>query len=421
MTAGRTAAEKIVGRLAGRDVKAGDLVVCPVDGVMATDGNAPLAIRIFERELAGRGTRTFDPERVAMVIDHCGPSPNDGTSNLQNTMRAFARDRGARMFDIGAGISHVVLPESGLALPGTLVVGSDSHSTTYGALNCLGTGMGSTDIAVAMLTGKVWLRVPRTYRVTLAGALKPPATPKDLVLELLRRIGVDGADYMCLEIDGPGLAGLSLDARLTICSMTIEMGAKTALMPADAAVAGYLAARSLPPGRPAWSDPGAHCHRAIEVDLGEVVPLVALPHDLTRIVPAGSVDLPIQQAFIGTCTNSRLEDLRAAAAVLRGRSIHPGVRLIVSPGSREVYLAAMREGLVETFVEFGGVVTPPGCGPCVGTHLGIPADGELVLSTANRNFRGRMGNRLASIAIGSPETVAASAVLGRVATRELLT
>jgi 3-isopropylmalate/(R)-2-methylmalate dehydratase large subunit len=414
----QTVAEKILSRLAGRDVEAGDLVVCPADAVMATDGNAPLAIRIFERELGG--TRTFDPERVVLVIDHCGPSPNEGASNLQNSMRRFADTCGARLFDIGSGISHVVLPEEGLALPGTLVLGSDSHSVTYGALNCFGTGMGSTDIAVAMLTGKAWLRVPQTYRVVLTGALKPSATAKDLVLELLRRIGVDGADYMCLELDGPGLAGLPMDARLTIASMAIEMGAKTAIMPADDTVTSYLAARSAPAGHPTWSDPGARYRHTIEVDLGEVVPLVALPHDMTRIVPADSVDLPIQQAFIGTCTNSRLEDLRAAAAVLRGRRIHPGVRLIVTPGSRGVYLEAIREGLVETFIEFGGVVTPPGCGPCVGTHLGIPADGELVVSTANRNFRGRMGNREASIVLGSPETVAASAVLGRVATKEEL-
>lgn len=415
----RTVAEKILGRLAGRDVKAGDLVVCPADVVMATDGNGPLAIRIFERDLSG--TATFDPERVVLVIDHCGPSPNEGTSNLQKSMRRFAQTCGARLFDIGSGISHVVLPEAGLAMPGALVLGSDSHSVTYGALNCFGTGMGSTDIAVAMLTGKAWLRVPQTYRVVLTGALRPSATAKDLVLELLRRIGVDGADYMCLELDGPGLAGLPLDARLTICSMVIEMGAKTAIMPADDTVISYLAARSLPVGNPTWSDPGACYRHTIEVDLGEVVPLVALPHDLTRIVPADSVDLPIQQAFIGTCTNSRLEDLRAAAAVLRGRHIHPGVRLIVTPGSRGIYLEAVREGLVETFIEFGGVVTPPGCGPCVGTHLGIPADGEFVVSTANRNFRGRMGNREASIVLGSPETVAASAVLGRVATKEQLT
>jgi 3-isopropylmalate/(R)-2-methylmalate dehydratase large subunit len=387
-------------------------VICPVDVVMAQDGNAPLAIQLLTEELGVR--RTFDPEKVVLVIDHCGPSPNDGASNLQKMMRAFAREAGARLFDIGSGISHVVLPESGYALPGTLVIGSDSHTLAYGALNCFGTGMGSTDIAAAMATGRTWLRVPETYRVVLTGALPPGVSAKDLVLEMVRRVGVDGATYMSLQVEGPGLAGLSTDARKTVCSMAIEMGAKTALMPPDERVRDYLATRDLPAGTPAEADPDAEYAAELELDLGAVRPLVALPHDLTRIVPAGSVTIPVHQAFLGTCTNSRLEDLRAAAATLAGRSVHPDVRMIVTPGSRQVYLDAVTEGLISTFVEAGAVVTPPGCGACVGTHLGIPADGETVISTANRNFRGRMGNRHAEIVLGSPETVAASAVLGRV-------
>lgn len=409
-----TAVEKIFSRRAGRAVAARELVVCPLDVVMAQDGNAPLAIQLFVERLGG--VRTFDPDRVVFVIDHCGPSPNEGASNLQQTMRAFARDSGARLFDIGSGISHVVLPEAGFALPGTVVVGSDSHSTAYGALNCFGTGMGSTDIAVAMLTGKAWLRVPETYRIELRGRLTGGATAKDLALELVRRIGVDGATYMCLEYHGPGVSTLSMDARQTVCSMAIEVGAKAALMPADQLVAAYLADRSLPAGEPVEGDPDAPVHRELTVDLDEVVPLVALPHDLTRIVSAESVDIPVQQAFLGTCTNSRLEDLRAAAKVLTGRRIDPGVRFIVTPGSRAVYLAAMAEGLLATFIEAGAVVTPPGCGPCVGTHMGVPADNDTVISTANRNFRGRMGNRHSEIVLGSPETVAASAVAGRVTT-----
>jgi 3-isopropylmalate/(R)-2-methylmalate dehydratase large subunit len=413
-----TTAEKIISRRVGHNVTPGEIVVCPVDLVMAQDGNAPLAIKLLTEELGG--TRTFDPERVALVIDHCGPSPNDGASNLQKLMRAFAREQGARIFDIGSGISHVVLPEEGLALPGTVVVGSDSHSVAYGALNCLGTGMGSTDIAVAMLTGKAWMRVPESYRVTLHGELSNGATPKDLVLELIRLVGVDGATYMCLEFDGPGLASLSMDARLTLCSMAIEMGAKTALMPPDETMHGYLSGGGLPEGEPVEADPGARYVREVSVDLAEVRPLVALPHDLTRIVPADSVDIPVQQAFLGTCTNSRLEDLRAAARTVEGRSVHPDVRFVVTPGSRQVYLAAMREGLIDVLMTAGAVVTPPGCGPCVGTHMGVPADGETVISSANRNFQGRMGNRFASIVLGSPETVAASALLGRVSTKRQL-
>lgn len=413
-----TMATKIISRRVGHEVRPGEIVVCPVDIVMAQDGNAPLAIKLLKDELGG--TRTFDPEKVVLVIDHCGPSPNDGASNLQKLMRGFAKEQGARLFDIGSGISHVVLPESGLALPGTVVVGSDSHSVAYGALNCFGTGMGSTDIAVAMLTGKTWMRVPDSYRITLTGQLRPNASAKDLVLELIRRVGVDGATYMCLEFTGPGLATLSLDARLTMCSMAIEMGAKTALMEADDAVADYLAQRNLPAGEPVSADPDASFGNELTIDLSEVRPMVVLPHDLTRIVPADSVDTVVNQAFVGTCTNSRLEDLRAAADTLTGQTVHPEVRLIVTPGSRDVYLAAMREGLIETLMTAGAVVTPPGCGPCVGTHMGVPADGETVISTANRNFKGRMGNRFASIILGSPETVAASAVLGRVGTRDEL-
>jgi 3-isopropylmalate/(R)-2-methylmalate dehydratase large subunit len=415
----QTSIEKLISRHVGRDVSARDLVISPVDIVMAQDGNAPLAIRLFQNDLAG--TRTFDADRVVFVIDHCAPSPNDGAANLANSMRRFAHSSGARLFDIGSGISHVVLPEHGLALPGSLVVGSDSHSVAYGAFNCAGTGMGSTDIAAIMLTGRTWLRVPETYRVTLSGRVPAEASAKDLVLELIRRIGVDGATYMCLEFDGPAVEHLSLDARQTICSMAIEMGAKTSLMPHDAAVAAYLRARGLPPGDPVSADEDAVYAGEVDVDLSEVRPLVALPHDLTRIVPADSVDIPVQQAFIGTCTNSRLEDLRSAARTLDGRRIHERVRLIVTPGSRQVYLDAMREGLLEIFILAGAVVTPPGCGPCVGTHLGVPADGEMVISTANRNFQGRMGNRNASIVLGSPETVAASAVLGRVSAKDALT
>ncbi|MCK2212387.1 3-isopropylmalate dehydratase large subunit [Actinomadura sp. ATCC 31491] len=410
---GLTAVERILSRRVGREVRAGDLVVSPVDLVMAQDGNAPLAIRLLTEEL--HADTTFDADKVVLVIDHCGPSPNDGASNLQRMMRRFCEEQGARLFDIGSGISHVVLPEAGLAVPGTFVVGSDSHSVAYGALNCLGTGMGSTDIAAAMYSGKTWLRVPASYQVNLTGRLPADTAPKDLALELIRRVGVAGATYMCLEIGGPGLASLSVDARLTICSMAIEMGAKTALMPCDELVRDYLSSRSLPAGAPQWADSDASYEKTIDIDLSEVGPLVALPHDLTRIVPVDSLNLPVQQAFVGTCTNSRLEDLRAAAGILRQRRIHPRVRMIVTPGSREVYLEALREGVIETFVQAGAVVTPPGCGPCVGTHMGIPADDETVISTANRNFRGRMGNRNASIVLGSPETVAASAVLGRVA------
>jgi 3-isopropylmalate/(R)-2-methylmalate dehydratase large subunit len=409
----RTAAEKIVGRHAGRDVVAGDLVIAAVDVVMATDGNAPLAIRLLREELGADDS--FDGSKVILVIDHCAPAPNEGAANLQATMREFAAASGAKLYDAGAGISHVVLPEEGDVGPGMLVVGSDSHTVTYGAVNCLGTGMGSTDVAVAMRTGRVWLRVPETIRVDLEGELQAGATAKDVTLELVRSLGVDGATYRCLEFGGEGLATLTMDNRFTLANMSMEMGAKCALFPVDPVCDEYLRERLDDVPEQVWSDPGCLYEQRVTLDLSEVVPLVARPHDLMEIDAVETVgDQPIDLAFIGTCTNGRLSDLEQAAEVLRGKRVSPSVRLIVTPGSRRVYLEALRLGLIEAFVEAGAIVTPPGCGPCVGTHQGIPGDGDVVITTANRNFQGRMGNRRASIFVGSPETVAASAVLGRI-------
>jgi 3-isopropylmalate/(R)-2-methylmalate dehydratase large subunit len=407
----KTAVEKIIAAHAGHAVQAGDLTIASVDLVMATDGNAPLALRLLREELGA--PVEFDGRHIVLVVDHCGPSPNEGAANLQQVMRRFARDAGARLYDAGEGISHVLLPEQGHALPGMLVIGSDSHTVTYGALNCLGTGMGSTDVAVAMYTRKVWLRVPETVRVELLGRLAPGVTAKDLALQLVARIGVGGATYKCLEIDGEGLASLTMDQRLTLCNMSVEMGAKCALMPVDEICRRYLGERAATAPAMVWSDPDCTYEAVHSVDLAAVEPLVALPHDLTHIVPMRDLgERRIDQAFIGTCTNSRLSDLEEAAAVLRGRRVHAQVRLIVTPGSRGVYREALRRGLIEVFLDAGAIVTPPGCGPCVGTHLGVPGDGEVVLSTANRNFQGRMGNPKASILLASPATVAASAIAG---------
>jgi 3-isopropylmalate/(R)-2-methylmalate dehydratase large subunit len=410
----QTVVEKIISRHAGATVHAGDMAIASVDAVMATDGNAPLAIRLL-REQLGAGD-DFDASKVILVIDHGAPAPTEGAANLQSLMRSFAQATGALLYEAGSGISHVVLPEQGHARPGGLVVGSDSHTVTYGAVNCLGTGMGSTDIAVAMYTGKVWLRVPETIRVELSGRLPAGVTAKDLTLWLVRQVGVDGATYKCLEIAGDGLAQLDMDGRFTMTNMSVEMGAKCALMPLDEVSGGYLAERldEVPPM--VWSDPGCRYESTVTLELGRVEPLVAQPHDLGAIVPVADVaGERIDVAFLGTCTNGRISDLEQAAAVLRERRVKPGVRLIVTPGSRAVYLEALRRGLVETFVHAGAVVTTPGCGPCVGLHQGVPSDGEVVISTANRNFKGRMGNPRAAIFLASPPTVAASAVLGRVA------
>jgi len=409
---GLTVAEKIISRHADREVRAGDLTVAAIDCLMAQDGNAPLAIRLLHEQL---GTaRIFDPTKVVLVIDHCSPSPNEGASNMQRLMRSFAYEGGAQLYDIGEGISHLLLPEKGHARPGALVIGSDSHTVTYGAVNCLGTGMGATDVAVAMYTGKVLLRVPETIRIRLAGRLQPFATAKDLTLWLVRMLGVDGAGYKCLEIDGPGLETLGMDGRFTLCNMSVEVGAKCALMPVDAVCRQYLSERATDSSGMLWSDPDCLYYEEYTVELGQVEPLVALPHDLTRIVPvAEAAGQSIDMAFVGTCTNGRLSDLQDVANVLNGRRVHPRVRMIITPGSREVYLAAVRQGLIEIFLEAGAVITTPGCGACIGTHQGVPGDGEVVVSTMNRNFKGRMGNRNASIILASPATVAASAVVGR--------
>lgn len=414
---GYTAIEKIISNHTGKQVHAGELVIAHVDTVMAQDGNAPLAIKLLKEQL--NATKTFNNEKVILVIDHCGPSPNEGASNLQQIMRDFAKEYGAKLYDAGEGISHVLLPEKGHAQPGKLIIGSDSHSVTYGAVNCAGTGMGSTDIATAMYTGKVWIRVPETICVNLTGRLPETVTAKDLALHLIRLIGVSGATYKCIEISGEGLSSLNMDQRFTICNMTIEMGAKCTLMPVDEICSDYLKERNIKSAESVWSDPDCSYDAVYTVDLSEIKPLLALPHDLTNIVSVDSVKKQvINMAFIGTCTNSRISDLEEAATILRNNNVSEDVRLIVTPGSRSIYLEALRKGYIDDFISAGAIVTPPGCGPCVGTHLGIPGDSDVVISTANRNFKGRMGNSKSSIILASPATVAASAILGRVASRE---
>lgn len=407
-----TGVEAIFSAHAGRAVKAGEFCVVDVDLVMATDGNGPLAIGILKEELGA--SIVFDPDRIVLVIDHCGPSPSEGAANLQKGMFTFARQTGARIFGPGEGVSHVLLPEQRFVGPGMLVLGSDSHTITYGAVNCVGLGMGSTDIAVAMRTGRAWVRLPETVRVDLTGQLRPGVSGKDLALWLVKLLGVDGATYCSLEIAGEGLAGLTTDARLTVANMAIEAGAKCTLMPCDAVCRSFVGEAAAANAVPLPSD--ARFLARYEICLDEVEPLVAPPHDLTRICAIDSfVGTAIDMAFIGTCTNGRLDDLRVAARVLKGRKVGPGLRLVVSPGSREIYLHAIREGLIDVFIEAGAIVTPPGCGPCVGTHMGIPADGDVVISTANRNFKGRMGNARASVFLASPSVVAASAIAGSIA------
>lgn len=407
----QTIAEKIFTAHADRPAYAGETIVARVDLVMATDGSGPLALDCFRRM---GGTRTFDGTRVLMVLDHYVPCPNDQVAALQDQMRDFARAGNAVLFELGEGICHQLLPERGYLRPGALVVGGDSHSTTYGAFNALGIGVGSSDLAAAALTGALWFRIPDSLRVDLAASLPPRVTAKDLSLELLRRIGAGGAIYQSVEFGGPALTGLDLPERMTLCNMMAETGAKCAVVPGDQAIRDHFTGESsgielvVP-------DAGAAYVGVVSVSLDRLEPLVAQPHEVDRVAPVRELrGTPIHMGLLGTCTNGRIEDLELALSVMGDRRVAPGVELLLVPASRAVYLEAARRGVLARFVEKGATVLPPGCGPCCGSSPGIPSAGEHVLSTANRNFLGRMGNTRAQIYLGSPATVAAAVVAGQI-------
>jgi len=426
---GHTLAEKIIAaHLAGgegdtlshssNEVSPRDLVEATVDVVLSNDITAPIAIREFERLGV---ERVFDPDRVVMVADHFAPNKDIQSAEQCRQMRQFARAQGLpNHFDVGSmGIEHVLLPEQGLVVPGDVVVGADSHTCTYGALGAFATGMGSTDIAVAMATGRVWMRVPETIRVVYRGRLQPWVGGKDLILYTIGQIGVSGARYMAIEFAGPAIDGLSMAGRFTMANMAIEAGAKAGLFAVDEATRSYLDGRASRPYRAYQADSDAAYAQVVEIDVGQIEPQVAFPHLPENARPVSqATDVRIDQAIIGSCTNGRLEDLRVAAGVLRGRRVCADVRCIVIPGSQQVYLDALREGLVETFIEAGAAVSTPTCGPCLGGHMGVLAAGERAVSTTNRNFRGRMGHPESEVYLAGPAVAAASAVAGRIARPE---
>ncbi len=409
---GQTIIEKILSSHSGQEVRANEIVVAVVDYVMGQDGTAPLAIRAFN-EMGG--LEVFDRERAAFVIDHSAPSPNEGVSALHKMMREFVREKGFRLYDIGEGVCHQVIPESGVVGPGSLVIGADSHTCTYGALNAFSTGVGSTDLAGGLISGRMWFKVPESIKFALSGALAPGVYSKDLILYLIGEVTADGATYLAAEFVGEAIAEMSQEARFTMSNMAIEMGAKAGLMEADGKTAAWLRRFTDREFQPVSADADASYARVLEYDVALLEPQVARPHRVDNVAPLSQVaGKPVQQALIGTCTNGRLEDLRIAAGILGGRGVHRDVRLIVAPASRQVYLDAMAEGIIQTLVQAGAAVVTPGCGPCVGTHNGVPSDGETVISTANRNFKGRMGNSNAEIYLASPASVAASAVTGKI-------
>ncbi|NLV16367.1 MAG: 3-isopropylmalate dehydratase large subunit [Syntrophomonadaceae bacterium] len=409
---GKTIAEKILSKKSGLDAKADDIVVANLDFVMGQDGTSPLAINAFE-EMGGR--KAFDSQKVAMVIDHSSPSPLEGVSALHHKMRMFADRHQIKFYDIGEGVCHQLIPEQGHVGPGSLVIGADSHTCTYGAINAFATGVGSTDLAAAIISGQLWFKVPPTIKFQLNGQLPPGVFSKDLILYLIGDVTADGATYMAAEYVGEAISALSVEARFTISNMAIEMGAKVGLMEADDKTTKWVREHSTLTFEPVFSDPDAEYAMIKEYDVSRLEPQVAKPHQVDNVAPLSQVaGTEIQQCVIGTCTNGRLEDLRIAAQILEGRKVHPRTRLIVAPASRRVFLDAMQEGIIRTLVEAGAVLVTPGCGPCVGTHNGVPSDGENVMATSNRNFRGRMGNNKAFIYLGSPASVAAAAVAGQI-------
>ncbi|HEX7546696.1 MAG TPA: aconitase/3-isopropylmalate dehydratase large subunit family protein [Gemmatimonadaceae bacterium] len=413
MTA-RTISEKILSAKAGRDVRAGDIAVCTVDRVLGTDASSPMAIDYFE-EMGG--DRLFDPSHVLFAFDHYAPPSSAKTAAFHDRVRAFARRQGAEVCDVGEGISFQLLAERGGALPGSLVVGADSHTVTAGALNLFATGVGSSDLAAAMLTGQIWLRVPESIKVTLVGARTAHLSPKDIALALVKAVGPDGANYKTLEFHGSALGALSLEERMVICNLCVETDAKAAIFPSDDATRGYLAGRRAGLGEPVTADADAGYASEVTLDLSRLSPRVALPHSPDNVVPVEeATGTPVHMVFLGTCTGGRVRDFHEALAALErgGGRVAPGVQLVVTPASREVAEALRADGTLAKFEALGATVTTVGCGACCGTSGVIPGDGMNVLSTANRNFKARMGNRSASIYLASPATCGASAATGRI-------
>jgi len=421
--ASQTLAEKLLAAHCGREeVRSGEFINATVDLVLANDITAPLAIEEFQR-LGVSGV--FDPRKVVMVPDHFCPNKDIQSAEQAKLMREFAKEQGLVYFEVGRmGIEHVLLPEQGLVLPGQVIVGADSHTCTYGALGAFATGMGSTDIAVAMATGEIWMKVPPTIKFIYHGELSKWVGGKDLILYTIGDIGVDGALYSVMEFTGEAIDELDMDGRFTMANMAIEAGAKAGIFYVDGKTEEYLhhaIANRVSPviaseAKQSRSDEDARYAGIYEYDVSKIKPQVAFPHLPSNTRPISQVEeITLDQVVIGGCTNGRIGDLRAAAGIIKGRKIHPDLRCIILPGSQQVYLEALREGLMEAFIQAGAAVSTPTCGPCLGGHMGVLAAGERCLSTTNRNFVGRMGSPKSEVYLSNPAVAAASAILGRIA------
>ena len=409
---GKTLAEKILSAKSNTEANAGDIVIVPIDLAFVTDSTGPLTLRQFSET----GLDTLcNPERTILFLDHAAPSPAKELSNDHTFLRSFAVGKGAVLSDIGEGICHQIVAES-WANPGDIIVGADSHTVTGGALGAFATGMGSTDIAIAMALGKTWLRVPETFKVTVNGRFVKGVYAKDLILHLIGQIGADGATYKALEFSGETINAMVISERLTIANMVVEAGAKVGLFPSDTVTENYL--KSQGKGKryiPLNPDPDATYEVTIDIDAAQLEPTIAKPHTVDNTALAKELKgTHIDQVFIGTCTNGRLNDISIAASILQGKKRHPHTRLLVAPASQEVLMAALSEGYISTLLESGATIVPPGCAACLGVHQGVLGNGEACLSTANRNFKGRMGNPDAFIYLASPATAAATAIRGEI-------
>ena len=402
---GYTISEKIIANHVGHAVKAKDMVVTPVDGVMATDTTAPLAIKAFE---AMGGKSVFHKDKVALILDHAVPPPNERIANLHKLMREFALDKGIRLFEIGEGICHQVMVENQYVKPGDIFIGADSHTPTYGALNAFACGVGSTDLAATMMTGQIWLKVPETIKIICNGTLSKGVSAKDLILHIVGKVTISGATYQAIEFEGEAFENMTLASRMTIANMVAEMGGKAGIVNPNGLKLDYDFTAIYP-------DEDAEYVKTYELDVSDLHPQIAVPESPDNVDDISTaLGRKIDYAFIGTCCNGRLEDLQAAAAVLKGKRIKSGVRFLIAPASKVTMIDAMNDGTLQILMDAGASIITPGCGPCVGTHQGVPGNDEVVISAANRNFRGRMGNPNSNIYLAAPATVAASALKGEI-------
>jgi len=408
---GKTFIQKIFEQKTGKPVHEGEIVFVEPDYILTHDNSAAIIKKLSQVK---EGIKVKYPDRIVIVLDHVIPAASAKTANNHKEIREFVKEQHITQFyDIGRGICHQVLPEVGLAKPGSVIVGSDSHTCTYGAFGAFSTGIDRTEAAGIWITGETWFKIPQSYKISLEGRFSQRVSAKDLILKIIGDLGADGANYKSVEYHGSGIKNLDISDRMTITNMAVEMGAKNGVFPVDEFTEKWLEEHNVEEYHAVWADDDAVYEKEYSYNLNDITPQVAFPHTVDNVKDIAEAEgIKIDQCFIGTCTNGRLEDLHAAAAILNGRTVHPSTRLIVLPASREVYQQATDDGTLSILNRAGAVILPSGCGPCLGAHQGVMADNEVTISTANRNFKGRMGNKTAEIYLASPETVAASALKG---------